>query len=144
MKPAWTCTLVSLFAACASLAAPDPGGDPAGSTADPALAGVCRDTWEHTLRFDPLFATRLGDARYYGALVSPGPDTEAARATEVGALLARARAIDPAALSRPDRITWEVLHADLEQTERELAADLSPSTYNLDPLEGPQAMFLTL
>jgi uncharacterized protein (DUF885 family) len=144
MKPAWTCLCACLSAACASLASPDAGGDPAGSTQDPALAAVCRDAWEHALRFDPLFATRLGDARYHGALVSPGPATEAARAAEVDALLARVRTIDAAALSRADRITWEVLLADLEQTGRELAAELSPSTYNLDPLEGPQALFLSL
>ena len=139
MKPAWF-SLIGLLAACTSLGP----SDPAGNTADPALAAVCRDAWEHALRFDPLFATRLGDARYHGALVLPGPATDAARAAEVGELLLRTRAIDPAALGGADRVTWEVLLADLEQTERELAADLSPSTYNLDPLEGPQATFLSL
>lgn len=93
-----------------SPAMPDPGTSPLAADAvagvtDPALRAVLAEHWEHVMRTSPTWASRLGDHRFDDQLPRRDPDAIAqARATR-DALLARARAIDPAGLDDADRIT---------------------------------------
>ncbi len=135
--------LAALLAACAA-APPVPWEDPAGDVAEPLLADLCRDGWDHHLRWNPTAATRLGDSRHDAGLVAPSPANRALRRREVGDLLRRAEAVDAAALNEMDRITHRLLLEDWRLRLAELGDALDLHAWNLDPLEGPQGFFLTL
>jgi uncharacterized protein (DUF885 family) len=131
-----------LLTACAAPSVP--WDDPAGDVADPNLADVCRDGWEHHLRWNPRTATRLGDPRHHAELVLPTEANRDERRDELAELFERVAAIEPAALEGSDRITHgmllEVWGLKLAELEDPLALD----DWNVDPLEGPQGAFLTL
>jgi len=131
-----------LLCACAATP-PLPWDDAAGSVADPALAQLCRDAWERQLADHPREATSLGDPRHNGELVLPAPEHAAARAAALGRFLERARAIDPAGLEPADRVTRALLIEDWDLALEEHALAVDFDSWEIDPIYGPQASFLT-
>jgi uncharacterized protein (DUF885 family) len=80
---------------------------------DRTLAAVVADHWEHLMRWAPTWATTLGDHRYDDRLAPRDAAAIAAVDAERAALLARLRALDPAALGETDTVTLEILRGRL-------------------------------
>lgn len=99
-------TGVALLAVSLAAVAPVArAADDAGARLDAAVEGW----FEAVLALDPLFATRIGDARYDNRLGDPdGLRTRARRVARDRLALAEVEAIPEAALSEPDRITRAV------------------------------------
>jgi uncharacterized protein (DUF885 family) len=86
--------------------------------------------FEDTLRANPILATYVGDHRYDDQLPnSLGPEYRAAARALNEKYLAAIRAIDPAALSPADRISYDIF---LYEREREARGDRFP--FHLLPL----------
>lgn len=116
----------------------------AGATRDPELAMTCAQLWEHKLRHSPVWATELGDPRYYGKLSAHTPATRAHELEATRRLWRSASAIDPGRLDATDRTTLELILEELEIEIAEAAHALQPHTWNLNGLDGPQSDLLTL
>lgn len=72
---------------------------------DPVLARILDDHWEARKQASPEWATGLGDHRFDHLLSQRTPEARAAWAVTRDVLLARAVALDGAALSDRDRVT---------------------------------------
>jgi len=83
------------------------------------LQALYAEYWEEVLKRNPLRATSLGDARYHGELTNTLTADYRAESERLDhAWLERVRAIDPATLSRGDRLSYDMFIA---QRERSLA-----------------------
>jgi len=91
--------------AAATLAA-GPGGATADTAAD--VQKLLADAWEFQLREEPLFATRVGDARYDDRLPSVAPADFERRAAFWKQALARAESFDEGALSATERASLRI------------------------------------
>jgi len=88
--------------------------DPAAGVTDDTLRALLTAHWEWQMRRLPTWATRLGDRRFDAELPDRSPAAlEDARARR-RAFLARATAVDPAALDRRDRVTHALFVDELE------------------------------
>ncbi len=91
-------------------------GEAAAGVDDERLASLLRDHWEWVMRSSPTWATELGDHRYDARIPDESYEAVQARRRERRAWLARAREIDPDALSARDRVTHALFVEDLEST----------------------------
>jgi uncharacterized protein (DUF885 family) len=131
---------LALPAACRST----PAVHPAGTTAHAGLAGVLSDCWAHRLQHNPIEATYLGFGGYNAELALPTPEAQESRRRAVRALAARIGAISPNALNEADRLSYELAREELELAAAEFELEIDTASWAVDPLEGPQSMFLTL
>ncbi len=81
---------------------------------DPTLAAVIADHWEYLMRWAPTWATTIGDHRYDDQLAPRDEAAIEAATAERDRLLVRLRALAPATLAAPDRITLALLRGKLE------------------------------
>jgi uncharacterized protein (DUF885 family) len=118
-----------------------PGIEPTQQTAR-KLAGLADEYWQRRLAADPLEATLIGDRRHDDRLPDPTPEANLREIERLTALAARVRALDPAGLADVDRVTHGAL---LGEMDNELAVRrCAIAEWAVDPLEGPQVMFLNL
>lgn len=99
-----------LGAAATSTTAPG-----AGSDATAAFTRLLSDSWEETLRDEPLLASQAGDTRYNDRLPRVTPADQERRAQSARQTLEQLRAIDRSALARRDQVTHDIL----ARTQRE-------------------------
>jgi uncharacterized protein (DUF885 family) len=83
------------------------------ASASSAFHQLLDEDWEARLREDPLLATETGDHRYDDRLPSVAPADLAQAAARRGAVLARLQAIPRASLETRDRISYDMLAAEL-------------------------------
>jgi uncharacterized protein (DUF885 family) len=110
---------IVLLAACR--ATPEPGAAPASAPAQAQvtlnrLNALYAEFWEASLQLNPLLATYLGDTRYNDQLpdfYSPGYRARVSAFNRDW--LARVRAVDAAALSGQDRLSYDIFIAQLEE-----------------------------
>ena len=121
----------ALLTACATQpAAPVAPEPPAAAVAAAADAGqqlnaLFERYFEDMLRLNPVMATYIGDHRYDDQLPnSIGPAYRAESKALNERYLAEVKAIDPAALSPADRISYDIF---IRERERERAAERFPS-----------------
>ncbi|MCE9593436.1 MAG: DUF885 domain-containing protein [Planctomycetes bacterium] len=143
----WIVVCALVFAACHGTAGvhdASPWSARAGTVRSTALDALCRDVWEDRLARDPVQATRLGDPRRHGELVTPSPREreDAGRAAE--AFLGRARALDLNGLEGEDRLTRACLIDELELAVAEAHLAVDTESWNLDLRGGPHNLFLSL
>ncbi|MEO6774545.1 MAG: DUF885 domain-containing protein [Kofleriaceae bacterium] len=81
---------------------------------DATLVAILADHWEFVMRWQPTYATTLGDHRYDDRLARRDPAAIAAYTGERDALIARLAALEPAALEPTDAVTCELLRGQLE------------------------------
>ena len=136
------------IATCASPSAapalPSPWVAATGQIEDDELASVSDRLWELRLAQNPIWATHLGDARYYGKLPLDAPAQRAHLREKVRRLLRQVRHIDPGRMQGEDRITLALIHEDLELEVLRDQHPLAPRTWNLHGLGGPQTDLLSL
>jgi len=147
MNKCFALVLIAL-AACASprdySRLPSRWTEASGATQDAELALACTKLWELRLQQSPIWATELGDPRYYGKLPAHTPADRAHDLETKRRLWRSTHTIDPGRLNAEDRITLELL---LEELEIEIAEEnhpLAPHTWNLNGLGGPQSDLLSL
>ena len=89
------------------------------------LKSLLDDAWEFGLREDPTFATRVGDHRFNDKLSRESIADQQRRQAAKRELLARWKAIERAALSKPDRINYDIFGRILRDdiTESEVSSD---------------------
>ena len=85
----------------------------AGAT-DATLVAILADHWEFVMRWQPTYATTLGDHRYDDRLARRNAAAIAAYTGERDALIARLTALDLAALDPTDAVTAKLLLGQLE------------------------------
>ncbi len=83
---------------------------------DAGLQALLVDHWDATMRANPTWATELGDHRFDDQLPARDAASYATRRAATAALLARAEAIDLAALDAVDATTLRLLRGDLRAT----------------------------
>ncbi|MBI4055872.1 MAG: DUF885 domain-containing protein [Elusimicrobia bacterium] len=103
------------------------------------LENLQEDYWEAVLENSPTYATFLGDPRYNGLLEEIGSEGRKAWQDRLDGLWNRAGGIDPEGLSRPDRVSWEVLRFRLDLDRRWYPQKLYQ--WNVDQIDGPQSWF---
>ncbi|MEP6860880.1 MAG: DUF885 domain-containing protein [Deltaproteobacteria bacterium] len=84
----------------------------AGAT-DATLVAILADHWEFVMRWQPTYATTLGDHRYDDRLARRNAAAIAAYTGERDALIDRLAALDPASLDATDAVTAKLLHGQL-------------------------------
>jgi uncharacterized protein (DUF885 family) len=112
--------------------------------ADPAadLKKLSHEYWEGVMSSNPTYATSIGDRRFDDRLEDNSPAGIAADRKRLEGLLARARALDPSALSAGDKVTRGEL---IENAESGLASmDCELWQWVVDPLNGPHVEFMNL
>jgi len=85
----------------------------AGAT-DAALVAILADHWEFVMRWQPTYATTLGDHRYDDRLARRNAPAIAAYTGERDALIDRLAGLDPATLDATDAVTAKLLRGQLE------------------------------
>ncbi|HEY6033959.1 MAG TPA: DUF885 domain-containing protein [Kofleriaceae bacterium] len=85
----------------------------AGAT-DATLVAILADHWEFVMRWQPTYATTLGDHRYDDRLARRNAAAIAAYTGERDALIARLAALDLAVLDPTDAVTAKLLLGQLE------------------------------
>jgi uncharacterized protein (DUF885 family) len=145
----WCFALVMIaLAACASPRSysrmPSRWTAAAGETKDTELARTCATLWELRLRQSPIWATELGDPRYYGKMPAHTPADRAHELEATRRLWRGARTIDPGRLNAEDRVTLELMLEELEIQIAEQSHPLAPHTWNINGLGGPQSDLLSL
>ena len=116
--------------------------DAAAGVKNPNLALLCRDVWQAELRHDPFRATYLGDPRWHGKVPDTSLDGRAAWAGKLRGYLERLRVLNLGDLAAEDRLTAELLRAELENGV--MHAELGLEDWAVDPLEGPHVRVLNL
>jgi uncharacterized protein (DUF885 family) len=91
---------------------------PPPSVSEPAarLAALVERIWEWKLEVSPELGTYVGDGRRDDRLSDHSDAGRRRVADQARALREELRRIDPATLTGQDRITWDVVDVDLEQT----------------------------
>jgi len=107
---------------------------------DPELAQLGEDYWRLSLEASPLSATLLGVHDHDDRLDDLSVEVEDDRRVELQALLRRTEALDPTALSTPDRITRSLLVHQLAAGIE--AAELRLVEMSSDQMDGPHAGLL--
>ena len=97
----------------ATIAAGAAPAHPARAAASADLHRILDDDWEARLREDPLLASSVGDHRYDDRLPSVAPADLERGAQRQRAILARLRSVDRAALGSEDRISLDMVAAEL-------------------------------
>ena len=112
------------------------------AAASQALAGICDEYWEGTLRASPTMATSLGDRRYDALLedISPAGFEQERRRLE--GVLAQVMGVDEGALSSAERVTRSALVLELKNGLDGIACH--SEDWVVDPLGGPQVGFMNL
>jgi uncharacterized protein (DUF885 family) len=85
----------------------------AGAT-DATLVAILADHWEFVMRWQPTYATTLGDHRYDDRLARRNAAAIAAYTGERDALIDRLAALEPASLDATDAVTAKLLHGQLD------------------------------
>ncbi len=107
-----------------------------------ALAGLADEYWQRRLAADPIEATLLGDRRYDDQLPDPAPEANQRELGHLSDLATRVGALDATALGDVDRVTQGALRGEIDN---EIAVRRCAfAEWAVDPLEGPQVMFLNL
>jgi uncharacterized protein (DUF885 family) len=88
--------------------------------ADAELKAILDEAWEFRLREDPLLATRAGDKRYNDRLASVAPADFERQASFGRGLLERLSALDRAALSAVERVSYDMLRRSVQDELAEL------------------------
>ncbi len=116
--------------------------DAAAGVTDPTLATLCTDYWQAELRHDPFHATYLGDPRWNGKVPDRGVEGRLAWKARLTGFLERLSNVERKGLLGEDRLTAELLRAELENglTHTELAME----EWVVDPLEAPHVTLLNL
>lgn len=119
----------ALLTACATQppapVAPEPPAAAVAPAAGQQLNALFDRYFEDMLRLNPVMATYIGDHRYDDQLPnSIGPAYRAESKALNDRYLAEVKAIDPAALSPADRISYDIF---VRERERERAAERFPS-----------------
>jgi uncharacterized protein (DUF885 family) len=84
------------------------------------LKAILDEAWEFRLREEPLFATRAGDKRYNDRLASVAPADFERQASYGRGVLERLAALDRAALSAGDRVSYDMLRRSFQDELAEL------------------------
>ncbi len=100
----------ALLVACGDRA---PAPDPA-ATATTELHALFEDSWQRTLRENPMLATRLGDLRYNDQWEDDSLDAIAARHAADIAELERLHAIDRAVLPADEKLNYDLFEKQLQ------------------------------
>ena len=140
--------LVLAFAACETirpLLPPPPEeldlwNDSAAGVKQPDLALLCRDVWQAELRHDPFRATYLGDPRWHGKVPETSLNARAAWEEKLRGFLERLRVLQLDSLLGEDRLTAELLRAELENAVAH--SKLGLEEWVVDPIEGPHIRVL--
>jgi uncharacterized protein (DUF885 family) len=98
------------FAGVAAAQAPPSGGAAA------RLHAFLDAAWEDELRADPLLATSVGDHRYDDRLPNVSREELERQAARARQRLAELRALDRAALPRPDRVSYDMYERQLSDS----------------------------
>jgi len=118
----WISCALSFTSACGgarpSIASPaaattSADDDAASGVVTPELAVLLRESWERSLREDPIFATSLGDHRYDDRWPDLGAEAHAQHVADRESELDRARGIE-AHLDPADRVTFDLFSDHLE------------------------------
>ena len=88
--------------------------DAVAGVTDPALRSVIADHWEHMMRWQPTYATTLGDHRYDDKLAPRDLIAVAKRQDERDGLIGRLLALEDSKLDDIDRVTYALLRGQLE------------------------------
>ena len=150
LLPSLLSSLVLALAACETiqpLLPPPPEEldlwrDAAAGVTQPALAELCTDFWQAELRHDPFQATYLGDPRWNGKVPDTSQEGRGAWEAKLRGFAERLRLIERGPLLGDDRLTAELLRAELENgiTRSRLGLEV----WVVDPIEGPHIRILTL
>jgi uncharacterized protein (DUF885 family) len=116
--------------------------DAAAGVSDPALAELCRDYWQASLRREPYRATYLGDPRWHGKVPDESLEGRVAWKNRLGELQKRLASIEARGLFGEDALTAELLASELENGSARV--DLALEEWVVDPLEGPHVAMLNL
>src|SRR3990172_7943837 len=109
------------------------GGRPGGSVNE-QLADLSSRFWEVALTNSPMWASLLGDHRFDAEVEDLSREHEDEVIEQLDAIVASARAIDPAALERDDRITRHVLVSEAEGISGSLRS--RTAEFLVDPMLG--------
>ncbi len=118
-----------------------PGRAHAASPAQ-ALARICDDYWQGTLKASPTTATSLGDHRYDAMLEDISPTGLELERQRLEGVLSHVRSVDEGALSPADRVTRSALVLELQNGLDGIACHAEE--WVVDPLNGPQVSFMNL
>lgn len=88
--------------------------DAVAGVSDEQLQGVVADHWEYVMRWEPTWATTLGDHRYDDKLAPRDAAAIAAARSDRDGLIARLRTIDRRQLNATDALTHQELLGRLE------------------------------
>ena len=106
----------------------------AATPADTAFEALARDSIEALLQARPEMATQLGDHRFDDRLTDYSAEARQTRLATVQRELAALDQIDAAALTGPNRVDAQILHAELEsivfQLTEERPFEWDPLSYN--------------
>ncbi|HED65454.1 MAG TPA: DUF885 domain-containing protein [Planctomycetes bacterium] len=116
--------------------------DASAGISDGRLALLARDVWEEHLAWDPFGATFLGDPRYNGEIPLTSKQARAGHRQRLAEFLARCRSIPTDELGDADRLTRELLLAQLEDGISLI--DLGFEDWAVDPLAGPHIRIQSL
>jgi uncharacterized protein (DUF885 family) len=117
----WLCAALAVLAGAACCYADDAADE---------LAALVEESWQISLRENPLFATHVGDTRYNHLLPRETLADQQRRAESDRQFLARLKTIPRDKLSDQDRINYDIF-ARLKRdaiAEREFQSDLMPIT----------------
>lgn len=106
------------------------------------LSKLCADYWETTLKFNPTWATFLGDNRYNDQLPDVGPNGRSAEQAAVKGFLSRLKKLDASKLDQEQQITADILKLRLELALEGIEHKLYQ--WEIDQLSGPQVWLLEL
>ena len=107
-----------------------------GPAAAPAFARLAEDYWAGEMRRSPLWATYVGFPGYDDQLDDIGPGGRARELSELGQIESRLVAIDSASLGGDDRVSWEIMKLQIDETRERQALKLWQ--FDVDPMDGPQ------
>ncbi len=113
---------------------PDTGGS--------ALRRLADEFWEWFVETNPTFATILGDRRFDDRLEDPSPAGMEAGSRALEAFADRLAAIDPDALTGPERVTRSMLADEIAGQLASIGTGVH--TWTVDHLAGPNVSLLDL
>ena len=120
MIRSWAIAFVLVAIACQAPRKPKPmstsplAADAVAGVTDRALVDALAEHWELVMRWQPTYATTLGDHRYDDQMARRNAAAIAQYTSERDAVLARLVAIDASALSGADAVTYALLRGRLE------------------------------
>ncbi len=106
------------------------------------LATLADAYWQAFMRFDPFFATQLGDRRFDALLPDRSPDAIDRYVDQIEKVRADLGAIDETSLDDVDRVTRSALGEQIAADVASLASGMDEWT--VDPLMGPQVAIMDI